>query len=232
MVQVVPAATQDAPLSLHRDRITATFAVILLGAILGYLGWVLPSVGGSVILPTLVVFGIGAAVALVSALVARKRPRRSALHVFTLGAVIVTILGAIWTFQFSLPASIRFSNATAQAESALSQLNTSVHQYGVASTPLCSMHATGSIGPLQAPYVECASGSSPSADSLGFVTFRKAGTEPGESGALGYAPAGLNIFPDECVRHLVGDWSMTAGPSENVGDPGACPVGYSFQPGG
>ena len=136
MVQLEASATQDRSLSLRRPQMTATFAVMLLGAILFYLGWVLPSIGGSVIVPTTVVFGVGVAAALVGALVARTRPRRWALYLFPLGAVLVSILGAIWTFQFSLPTSIQFSNATTRAELALSQLKTSLRQGRVVPTPL------------------------------------------------------------------------------------------------
>ena len=47
----------DRRLRLPRTLVAAILALVTL--LLGHLGWVLPSPGGSLIVPTLIVFGVG-----------------------------------------------------------------------------------------------------------------------------------------------------------------------------
>jgi hypothetical protein len=150
-----------------------------------------------------IVFGIGLFIVIIGTAVAMDRPR---WRPFAISAVITTILVSIWTFQFSIAMQIQFSNATAQATAAISSSR------GV---PACSMHVRGSVGPLSAPYRECASGQT--------VTFTRAGTTQG--GGLVYASNGLTGLQDACVFPLVNGWTMFAA---NVT---SCPQGYDFIPG-
>jgi len=45
---------------------------------------------------------------------------------------------------------------------------------------------------------------------------------------LGYTNLGGAAFPDECSRHLTGEWWMFAGTTSGTGD---CPIGYQFNGG-
>jgi hypothetical protein len=170
--------------------------------LLGYLGWILPKVDGSVVIPALIVFGIGLLIVSIGCAVAEDLPRWKP---FAMGAVIATILASIWTFQFSLALQIQFSNATAQATAALQRSSSS--QDGL---PECTVHASGSIGPLSAPYRECVSGQM-------VVTFNQVGNR---TAGLIYGSANVQ---DGCVGPLMGGWSMFTLSAE-VG----CPSGYKF----
>ena len=183
-------------------------AIALVPLFLGYLGWILPSVGGSVVIPTLIVFGIGLLIVIIGCAVAVDRPQWKP---FAVGAVIATILASIWTFQFSLALQIQFSNATAQATAALQRSSSS--RDGI---PACTVHASGSLGPLSAPYRECVSGQ--------MVTFNPVGNL---AAGLIYADNGLVALPDACVRPLMGGWTMFTALSDGT----ACPNGYKFIPG-
>jgi hypothetical protein len=230
---VVQVLTDTRKASRPSDRIGRFIAILAIVAdalILFYLGWTIPSVGGSLVIPTVIVFGIGAAVAVVGSLVARARLHHQELGIFAVSSSIVAVLAAIWTFQFAMPFAIWSSNATAQAQAALSALQYSpLNTHGIVEGPPCTVRTTGSAGPLQAPYIECGTWT-PEGH---FVTFQEyGGQRGGAGGTLGYARPGLDIFPDQCVRQLFGDWSMSSGPSSNTPDPGSCPIGYHFQGGG
>jgi len=68
----------------------ATAIVALVAFVLGYLGWVLPSPGGSLVVPTLIVFGIGCAAGITCWIVTGSR----ATAVAILG---LSVLASVWT---------------------------------------------------------------------------------------------------------------------------------------
>ena len=204
----------------RRPRWPLTAAIVAVVApTLGYLGWVLPHPGDSLVIPALVVFGIGCALAvpgLVYWLV-------SGSGAIAIAIIATTLVASIWTFEFSLPAAIAVdTGATAQAQAALVQLNSSPHsKFGLPLHP-CSMKVVGSVGPLEAPYRQCAV-STPE----GHFVLYTSGTQT--SRGLGYTDIGARTFPDACSRHLIGPWWMFTGPKSGEG---GCPIGYSFQGGG
>jgi len=201
---------------LHLPAALTTAIVTSVAIVLGYLGWVLPSPGGSLVVPTLIVFGIGCAAGIACWII----PGSWATAVAVLG---VTVLASVWTFSFSLPASMAWdSNATSQAQTALQQLASAPrNQYGVPLRP-CSTMVTGSIGPIGAPYRQCPV-STPEGH---FVIFTTAGLT---GRGLGYTDVGAATFPDECSRHLTGEWWMFTQDSSGAG---GCPIGYQFHGGG
>ena len=202
-----PVERMDASKNRTERRLMIA-AIALVPLLLGYLGWILPSVGGSVVIPTLIVFGIGLLIVIIGCAVAMDRPRWKP---FAIGAVIATVLASIWTFQFSLALQIQFSNATAQAKAALQRSYSS--QDGI---PVCTVQASGSLGPLSAPYRECVSGQ--------MVTFNPVGNQ---TARLIYADNGSVDLQDACVRPLMGGWTMFTA----LSDAAACPNGYKFIPG-
>lgn len=199
-------------------------AILGIGLVLGYLGWLLPSVGGSLFVPTMIVLGVGVALfTMCGFLATRLSPETRRIKFLTVGAIVTIALAAFWTFQFSLPVAVWSSNASEQAQVRLSELKDSpLNRNGVVPAPPCTEHDRGNIGPLSAPYKECAIWT-PEGH---FVTFTE-----GQSRGLGYTDAGAATFPDECVRHLEGEWWMFVG-SNDPSDPGHCPIGYQFQGGG
>ncbi len=201
------------------------FGIAIAALLLGFLGWTLPSVGGTLVVPTLVVFGTGALLAVAALVVGRHWHQRLRLNGLAMGVALVTILASVWTLEFSLPAALWFSNATSQAQAALAPLRAAAldHQ-GVAPGQGCSSHTAGSIGPLNAPYEEC-----PIWTPEGhFVIFAPVGVQ---GGGLGFTNAGASTFPDKCVRQLTGPWWMfTNADLDNPASP--CHFGYKFQGGG
>ena len=197
-------------------------AALTVGVALGCLGWVLPTVGGSLATPTLIVFGIGAGVTLVGWVVASFVPQRRAAWIFAVTVGVCTVPAAVWTFEFSLPAAVVFdTHASQQAQQALLRVQAEPkNAEGVPQHP-CQEVSRGSIGPLEAPYMECAV----SVPESRFVTFS---TTEGTPGGLTYSEGGLAGFEDECVRHLVGSWWMVSPDTSGIGD---CGFGYHYRGG-
>ena len=190
--------------------------LILMALVLGYLGWVLPSAGGSLVVPTLIVIGIGCVLAVALTFFTRSL-------VLLLVAMVVVALASIWTFSFSIPASLTWdSAATSHAEAVLAQLGSSPKTIkGVSPPHPCSIVRSGTVGPIDAPYRMC-SDFTPEGH---FVTFTAVGHN---DQGLGYTDVGASTFEDECSRHLVGKWWMFNGHTNGLG---SCPIGYQFHGG-
>jgi hypothetical protein len=133
----------------------AVGGAVLAGLLLGFLGWTLPTYGGSLVVPTMVVFGSGAVLVLVSWALASIRRQLRPLRVSSVIVGVFTIAASIWTFGFSLPASLAWDRgATQAAQLMLAQVGkTATH--GVAPLQPCTDVTHGSIGSLQAPYSQC-----------------------------------------------------------------------------
>ena len=217
--------TETKAVSSRRQAVLASVAVIVVALVLGYLGWILPVPGGSLVVPALIVLGVGVGVALVGWVAASFRPLQAWRWIFAVGVGVVAVLASVWTFSFSLPASLAWdSGATAQAQAALASLQPSARAHGgVAPLQPCTFHGTGRIGPLDAPYLECAIWT-PEGH---FVTFKASGSGPARG--IGFTDAGARTFPDACTRHLFGEWWMFTESADTDGDPGSCPIGYQFQ---
>jgi hypothetical protein len=183
--------------------------------LLGVLGWILPTAGGSLAIPTLIVLAIGCAIGLTFWFVSGSWPPLVCL-------AAITAVASVWTFAFSLPTAVALdSSATSQAQAALVQLASSPRsRYGIPLHP-CITEGVGSVGPINSPYTRCAV-SMPGGHS---VTF----TEVGHDGGISYTDIGAADFPDECTRHLAGEWWMFVAEAKDT--PGGCPIGYHFQGG-
>jgi len=216
VVVLVDEVTKEHEGRLHVPGMVAALILSALAIILFYLGWILPSPGGSLVVPTLVVFGIGCIAGLACWIATGSR----AIPITAAG---IALVASVWTFQFSLPASVTWgSNATAQAQEALVRVN--LGPYSAVGIPVhpCSIAMTGSVGKLDAPYRQCAA-STPQGH---FVTFTPKG-QP--THGLAYTDVGAGTFPDECSRHLIGEWWMFSGSTDGMG---GCPIGYQFHGGG
>jgi hypothetical protein len=200
-------------------------AALVTGSILGCLGSILQTPGGSLAIPTLEVFALGIGLAVIAWVFALMQTRQRWRRIYPFWMTVVSIIAAVWTFQFSLPASLSWdSGATAQANSILSHLHTEAQKHnGIAPHEPCTLQTTGSIGPLAAPYRQCAVWT-PEGH---VVTFTTVGS--GTPRGLSYSDAGAEPGGDSCRRHLEGGWWMFREPSDTGGDPGQCPIGYKFQ---
>jgi hypothetical protein len=127
--------------------------VVVIGIGLGAQGSMLVTPGQSLAVPTAIVAAVGGGIMLVAWLVASFRAGRQAGWIFAVGAAVVTVLACLWTFEFALPASIEWSDATAQAQAAFGRLQHSPENFhGTVPPQPCIVHATGSVGLLSAPY--------------------------------------------------------------------------------
>jgi hypothetical protein len=217
---VLVDAPEDTDVLLKEKWRSATAVAVLIGLILGFLGWTLPTYGGSLVVPTLIVFGVGALVVLGSLALAFFWRRRSSLWLFSAIAAVFTVFASIWTPVLSLPASLAWDpGATQHAQLIIAGLRQgAVH--GVAPLRPCAIVNHGSIGTLHAPYRQCAIYTNQGH----FVTFTPADNR---TRGLSYTDVGAATFLDACSRHLVGRWRMFVGDNSS----GNCPVGYQFHGG-
>jgi len=225
--QAPPSADPEhLPGSSSSARWVAAGADAAIGIALGVLGTVLVTPGQSLAVPTAIVAAVGGGMVLVSWVVASFRVRRQAGWVLAVGAAIVTVLACLWTFQFALPAAIEWSSATAQAQQTFATLQRSAqHSHGTLPPQRCIVHDSGSVGPLTAPYRECAIWT-PEGHALTFLS-----SGPSSSGGLVYTDRPSAFFADECERHLIGNWWMFAASTVSNGSPGSCYYGYQFHGG-
>ena len=198
---------------VHHQRLLNGTFLFAVAALLGYLGWVLPEVGGSLAIPTLIVFGIGCAIAFGWWIGFRDWPVVASVVAITIGA-------STWAFAFSIPASVTWgSRATVQAQSALSRIGSSPdHAY----TAKCLAFETGGVGPIGAPYRQCTGANPLGADYVIFTAAHQT------TRGLAYTDGGAAMFGNECSRHLVGKWWMFTSETDGTGD---CPIGYKFHGG-
>jgi len=222
-----PTDTERLPGSTPTARAAAAATVVVIGLLLGTLGTVLVTPGHSLAVPTAIVAAVGGVIVLVAWVVASFRAARQAGWILAVGTAVVTLLACVWTFEFAIPAAVEWSNATAQAQDALVRLqHSSQNVHGTVPAQSCTVHTSGSVGPLGAPYKECAVWTA-----VGHaVTFFP--SSPNASGGLMYTDRPLVFFADECTRHLVGSWWMFAPSTDSGGDPGSCYFGYRFHGGG
>ena len=231
MVQVsekpISADAEALPGSTLSARWAAAVIAVLIGIGLGALGTTLVTPGQSLAVPTAIVAAVGGGILLVAWAVASFRAGRQAGWILAVGTAIVTLLACIWTFEIALPASVEWSNATAQAQTVFSGLQHSPDNvHGTVTRQPCVSHETGSVGPLSAPYKECALWTPVGHD----VTFTAIGSN--SSGGLAYTDRPSAFFADQCERHLIGNWWMFAPSTDSNGDPGSCYIGYQFHGGG
>jgi hypothetical protein len=217
------ALAEHLPGSTPLARWAAVAAAVAIGIALGALGTALVTPGQSLAVPTAIVAAAGGGIVLVSWVAASFRTGRQAGWTLAVGAAIVSVLACLWTFEFALPAAIEWSNATAQAQEVFNQLQHSPQNFrGTVPPQPCVARSSGSVGPLAAPYKECAVWT-PVGHAVTFVA-----SSPNAPSGLVYTDRPSAFFADECERHLVGMWWMFTSSTDSSGDPGTCYFGYRF----
>ncbi len=193
------------------------------GAALAYLGWTLPTVGTSLAIPALIVFGAGIAIAGGTWVVACFLFRRTELWVFAVTVGVLTVTATGWTLEFALPAKMAWdSGANQEVQALIAKQGATSNAHGIA-PPHCSTVFSRGIGPLPAPYVECGTWNN-QAHAISFSPDSRT-----EGGGVQYTNVGARIFEDQCYRHLVGEWWAFAPQTDGMG---GCPFGYHFEGGG
>lgn len=199
-------------------------AILVVCLLLGYVGFVLPAPGGSLLGPAGLVAAIGVLVAAIGGTYLFVRGARVQAGWFMSIVILLTAGASVWTFEFALPARMAWdASAPSQAQQALRQA-----QRGPVNAP-CRVLRAGSIGPLGAPYNECpVTYASGFGSRVNIVRFTRLGTT---TQGVAYTNIGPATFDDECYRHLAGDWwAFNGGDLSNPSDP--CPFGYAFHGGG
>ena len=197
----------------------AILASILVGLIMGYLGWVLPSVGGSLVVPTMIVFGIGAAITVVSWVLGTNGTPRPELRCCTLGVGMLTVLASILDLSIShcLQRSV---SPTRRPRRRLLSVSTPTLAPGREATSLLPVV-------LYAQHRQHRSAASPilRVSDLGAqTTLRHVQWIHNQRTRLWLSrhPVLLQSVP---ALHLVGEWSMYASPSNSNGPGGFALLG-------
>ena len=187
---------------------TTTPVVICLLA--GLLGWLLVRPGQSVIVPTAEVAVLVIVLSVIGMAVLSFTDNRQLHRLFVGLFAILGPLAIAWTFFGVLPASVIWNSYGSQLAAT------------AGSSSPCRQVSSGSVGLIDAPYNVC-------------INTFKGGTGitfVAADGKSGYvyltATSSSGWFPDECHRHLVGNW-WAFGASDGIGN---CPFGYQFQGGG
>jgi hypothetical protein len=209
---------------LGRPRWAATLgAVVVVGTGLGYLGWVLPGPGGSVVFPTVAVCGVGVVFVVVAAALNLALPKRRFGWLLPVGIAVMTVTASIWTWQFSLAASINWSNTPTLVGRALAGAEGAPGSPDGTFGHPCATVTSGHAGPLAAPYLECAT-VNPQGKAIVFT----AGQGPSVHG-LAFVEGGSGWFADQCSHHVLGPWWTFRALTDGTG---GCPFGYRFNAGG
>jgi hypothetical protein len=185
---------------------------IAVSIVAGLLGWLLVRPGSSPITPTgevaaLVILPFALGMAVLSFSDNRQ------LHRLFLGLfAVLGPLAIVWTFFGVLPASVVWDSSGPRLAATALQ----------GSNGPCHVVTSGSVGLIGAPYNECIA-------TFNGATAVRFATADGKSGYVYLTAASSSgWFPDECIRHLIGNW-WTFGSSDGIGD---CPFGYQFHGGG
>jgi hypothetical protein len=183
---------------------------LVFGALDGYVAYVIESPGTSLAGHCLLVAVIAVAAASLGWSLFRSKSRRFRIT-FTTSILIAGLLATWWSWAFAMPAAMSWdTHATPRALEALKGI-------GVERS-VCVIVTTGSIGPLHAPYQQCAINGQPGSQIQ--FTARSGGGKSDVSPARGliFTETAANTLSDLCTRHLVGDWyAFTADPSGKAG---------------
>ena len=144
----------------------------------------------------------------------RRGNRKDRFRISVL-VVSLAVVSMCWTYFGVLPASVSFDSSAAKA----------VLQEIAHKDVGCRLVKSGSVGLLTAPYSICRN----TAPSGSMVMFAVNDLQRGYAYLSGRTN-GVNWFPEECSRHLIGRWWAFYSDPLLVLD--GCPFGYSAHGGG
>ena len=211
VVGVKPEAenTPTAPLRALPVLLLIAGALVF-GAVDGYLAYITESPGTSLAGHCLLVASIAVVVAAVGWRLLRSKNHKIRL-VFAVSFLAAGFLATWWAWSFAMPAAMSWdSSATPRALGALKGIGVD--------RSVCVNVTSGSIGPLHAPYRQCAviGGTGSLVEFTAQSQGNKADVSPYRG--LIFSDQPESTFSDECTRHLVGEWyAYTADPSGMTG---------------
>ena len=214
MLCSVQTRVGDPPAAGTRQRvlgaaIVAGLTAALLGLFEGFVGFTSVTPGASLATTCALVATMGL-IALTSGWVLLRRQRHSVpVRVFVVGTVLFGAAAVWWTWSFAMPTAMRWDpGATSRAQAALRGIGED--------RSVCASVRTGVIGPLEAPYRQCAINGPPGSTVEYLVLSGEQVASP--SRGLVHSDAPETTFSGECPRHLVGDWyAVTSDPSGLIG---------------
>ena len=182
---------------------------LVIAGVAFFVSWKLVSPGASLMVPCVAVaaFVLVALAAGLVILVPFGSPRAIVSYVLVAGLFGMAVIW--WTWAFSLSAPMAWdSGATPHTLAALAKAPTHSSR--------CVVVTTGGIGPLRAPYQECAIGPS-HAGTVHFYAM-SGGSVVSPSRGLVFDEGPASFLSDECARHLVGRWyAFTGDPAGGTG---------------
>ncbi len=183
---------------------------LLFGALDGYIAYRIESPGTSLAGHCLLVAVIAIVAAAIGWRLFRSRSRKFRAT-FTTSILIAGLLATWWAWAFAMPAAMSWdTHATPRAFEALKGI-------GVERS-VCVIVTRGSIGPLHAPYQQCAINGRPGSQVQFTARSEGAKSDVSPDRGLIFTEAATNTLSGLCTRHLVGDWyAFTADPSGKAG---------------
>jgi hypothetical protein len=205
---------------IRRNIVMGTGVALLVFVGLCCLGTRLQNPGRSLVLPALIVGGVGVVPAVISWIVACFRPQRRELWILSILFTVLAACSSFWTFDLAMPVSLIIdSSSTQRARAALTAVGSSHHFR-------CTTVESGSIGPLRPPFQMCAYPDTGGKYSVIFTALTSS-TDRG----LSFTNFSTGDLQDQCSRHIEGEWWAFGGTTE-VDNPGGCLIGYQFHGGG
>jgi hypothetical protein len=215
----VPAPIRDDHLQGSRRRnrtrqAAVLFALVVAALSAGSSSWLIERPGDTLFFPMALDVGIFLLFAVAGLLMWRPWLEQSGGSGYAIALPVVGIACLLWTYFGVLPASVTFDS---------SATNVARHDVAVKAQG-CQLIERGSVGFLRAPYKICTY-VIPRASKVSFST---------PDFVRGYAyvtgQVGVGWFPDQCSRHLFGNWWAFF--NDAVSTTFGCPFGYANHGGG
>jgi hypothetical protein len=215
-MQVIESRAAESGPRSRGPAMLAGAAAVVFGVFEGFVGFVCAAPGSSLATTCALVAALGLVGLGLGWAVLWRRGHRDGFRVFAVGTVALSIAAVWWTWAFALPAALQWdTSATPRAQTALRGIGDD--------KSVCTNVLSGSIGPLAAPYQQCAINGPPGSTVEYLVLSGDRPLSPYRGLIFSEAPE--STFSDECTRHLVGDWYAFSG------DPAGL-IGYSCRGGG
>ena len=204
----ISLATKSRGTEDKRVAILTVSIPIAISIAAGLLGWLLVAPGRSLLVPTVEVALLVVLATVLGTVVLSFSDNRRLRRLFIVRFAVLGSMAIAWTYFGVLPASVVWnSSGPVLAAKALQR-----------STSGCQLMTTGSVGLITAPYKECVNTFN------GAVAIRFARVDMNMGYVYLTATKSSGWFPDECSRHLVGNWWAYSVPAPSA----ACPVGYTL----
>lgn len=189
-------------------------ALVVVALIAGVSSWLIVKPGNTLLWPMAVDAFIVTLFGVVCRFVLLPRSSRLIRNGYTIAFLGFGVASLLWTYFGVLPVSVAFDSSGAK----IARLEVARGAQG------CQLIEQGSVGLLRAPYKICTD-VIPGASRVEFAT-------PDLYRGYAYVTGryGGSWFPDQCARHVVGNWWAFFNDAASTVN--GCPFGYSAHGGG